>query len=291
MNRSVVNALTVDVEDAINLAMRNYFNVEMKPTDRVINNTMKLLDLLSEYSVLGTFFVLGEVAETFPGLIKEIAARGHELGIHGYSHLKYYSLSKEKAREEIIKSKIILEDITGQTVIGHRAPEFSVNKKTNWVLELLIEAGIKYDSSIFPTDSARYGWPGFNKDISLFKLNDGRQIIEAPLSVVSMFGRDIPSCGGSYLRILPYFATKYAFKKIVNYRPVITYLHPYEIDQPPFQKFYEDKIHQSSLKRRIQLSIYWYNRNSVVPKIKRMLQTYNFSTLSSVINEHFTVNL
>jgi len=291
MNGSVINALTVDVEDAINLAMRNYFHVDIKPTDRVINNTMRLLDLFSEYRVLGTFFVLGEVAETFPGLIKEIAARGHELGIHGYSHFKYYSLSKEKAREEIIKSKNILEDITGQIVIGHRAPEFSVNQKTNWVLELLIEAGIKYDSSIFPTDFARYGWPGFNKDIGLFKLNDGRQIIEAPLSVVNVFGKDIPSCGGSYLRILPYFTTKYAFKKIVNYRPVVAYLHPYEIDQPPFQKFYMDKIQQSSLKRRVQLSIYWYNRKSVVPKIKRMLQTYHFSTLGSVINEHFTTNI
>ena len=285
------SALTVDVEDAVNQAMRNFFATDMKPTERVFNNTMQLLDLFSENNVLATFFILGEVAEEYPDLIREIANRGHELGIHGYSHARYYNISKGQAREEIVRAKHLVEDISGVQVSGHRAPEFSVNPKTLWVMEILLDAGIKYDSSIFPANAGRYGWPGFNKEIDWLHLSDGRKIIEAPLSVVNYFGKEIPSCGGGYLRLFPYFFTNHAFRRILKKRPVNVYLHPYEIDSPPFQQFYMDAVKRSPMKDRIQIKMYWYNRNSVFSKLKRLLQDFKFNSLRNVINDALQVNI
>jgi polysaccharide deacetylase family protein (PEP-CTERM system associated) len=279
----LVNALTVDVEDAVSLAMRNFFKTEMEPTINVYDNTMRLLDLFSEFSTSATFFILGEVAKTYPELIKEIARRGHELGIHGYSHVRYDTLSREKVKEEIVRAKKTVEDISGIRVIGHRAPEFSIGQKNVWVLDILLDAGIKYDSSIFPVRAARYGWPGFNKNIDWFTVDDGRKIIEAPLSTVSCFVKEIPACGGGYLRAFPYVFTHHAFMKISNNRPVIIYLHPYEVDLPPFQGFYMDAVSRSTLKNKLQLKAYWFNRKSVIPKLEKLLTAYKFDTLESII--------
>jgi polysaccharide deacetylase family protein (PEP-CTERM system associated) len=285
------SALTVDIEDAVNQAMRNYFSTDIEPTIRVYDNTMRLLDLFSEFDTKATFFILGEVAKVYPNLIKEIAHRDHELGIHGYSHTRYYNLSKKKVKEEIVKTKQLVEDIAGVKVIGHRAPAFSINSKTLWVLDILLDSGIKYDSSIFPINSRNYGWPGFKKDIDWFTIDDGRKIIEAPLSTISFMGKEIPACGGGYLRVFPYFFTCRAFKKILNDRPVNVYLHPYEIDTPPFQKFYMDEVQKSSLKNKWQLKAYWFNRTTVIPKLRCLLSTYKFNTLCNIINLSLKINL
>jgi len=291
MKYDVANALTIDVEDAVNQAMRNFFNTEMEPTIRVFDNTMRLLDLFSEYETRATFFILGEVAKTFPGLIKEISGRGHELGIHGYSHARYHNLTKKEAREEIVRAKRVVEDITGIEVAGHRAPEFSINKETLWVMEILIDEGIKYDSSIFPASSGRYGWPGFEKDIHWLTLDNGRRIIEAPLSTATYFGKTVPACGGGYLRAFPYLFTSYAFNKIIKQRPVNVYLHPYEIDLPPFQKFYMDEIRKSALRHKVKLKTYWFNRKSVIPKLRRLLETYKFDTMRNVIEDALKIRI
>lgn len=278
------HALTVDVEDAINQAMRNFFGQEMEPTVRVYDNTMRLLDLFAEFDTKATFFILGEVAKTHPGLMREIASRGHELGVHGYSHTRYNLLSREELREEISRAKKLVENASGEEVIGHRAPEFSINQNNLWALEVLHAEGIKYDSSIFPAELGRYGWKGFKKDIAWFELENGEQIIEAPMSTVRMLGREIPACGGGYLRAFPYSFTNQAFKAIAPRRPVNLYLHPYEVDPPPFQQFYMDEVSRSSLKSRMKLNGYWFNRRTVVPKLRKLLASYRFNTMRSVIN-------
>ncbi|MBN2167179.1 MAG: DUF3473 domain-containing protein [Marinilabiliaceae bacterium] len=290
MENIMINALTIDVEDAINQAMRNFFKKEMEPTIRVLDNTIRLLDLFDEKNVKGTFFVLGEVAKTYPNLIKDIANRGHELGIHGYSHARYYNITKEQARQEIVASKEIIEDISGKEVLGHRAPEFSINKDTIWVLELLLDAGLKYDSSIFPAKSSRYGWSGFEKDIHYFTLHDGRKIIEAPMSAIRFAGKDFPVCGGGYFRILPFSLTDYSFNKIQQERPVNVYLHPYEVDTPPFQDFYMEQVSKASFREKIKLKTYWYNRDTVVPKLSMLLDKYKFDTLYNVISNALIIN-
>lgn len=278
------HALTVDVEDAINQAMRNFFGREMEPTYRVVDNTIRLLELFAEFNTKATFFILGEVAKTHPGLILEIASQGHELGIHGYSHTRYTQLSRLELKEEITRAKKLVEDASGVEVIGHRAPEFSINQNNLWALDILISAGIRYDSSIFPAKSGRYGWKGFKKEIDWFELEKGKKIIEAPMSTVSFLGKEIPACGGGYLRAFPYSFTSQAFKSIGQSRPVNLYLHPYEIDPPPFQQFYMDEVSHSSLKSRLKLKGYWFNRRTVIPKLRNLLSSYRFNTMESVIN-------
>lgn len=283
--------MTVDVEDAINQTMRNVFQSEMKPTQRVDANTRYLLDLFSEFDVKATFFILGEVAEQFPELIKEISLHGHELGIHGYSHKKYYFLNREQAWEEIIRAKKTVEDISGKKVLGHRAPEFSINKDTIWVLDLLRQADIEYDSSIFPVNSGRYGWPEFNRKIHWFYFENDKRIIEAPLSTVKILGKEIPGCGGGYLRVFPYFITKNFMDIITTNRPANVYLHPYETDLPPYPDYYMKAIKIAPIKTRLHLKGYWFKRNTVASKLKQLLKVYKFDPLYKVINYELGTNL
>lgn len=285
------NALSVDVEDAVNLAMRTFFGREMEPTVRVVHNTRRLLELFAEFRARATFFILGEVAKTHPGLVREIASGGHELGIHGYSHRRYSELTREELKEEISTAKKRVEDLTGTEVMGHRAPEFSINRENLWALEILVEAGIRYDSSIFPAESGRYGWKGFEKEIHRFEVGNGKEIIEFPLSTLKLMGREIPACGGGYLRGFPYAFSKHAFSVIQKSRPVNVYLHPYEIDPPPFQDFYMDEIRNSSFRERVKLRGYWYNRRSVIPKLRNLLDNYHFTTLREVINSKLQTSL
>jgi polysaccharide deacetylase family protein (PEP-CTERM system associated) len=285
------HALTVDVEDAVNQAMRNFFHQDMEPTERVYDNTMRLLDLFSEFHVSGTFFILGEVARTHPNLIKEIERRGHELGIHGYSHRRYHSMSREEIREEIIRSKASVEDLTGTEVIGHRAPEFSISGENLWVMELLLDQGIKYDSSIYPVKTTRYGSADFSQTINWLELEDGRRIIEAPLSVVKYFGKTVPASGGGSFRAFPYGFTRSAIRKITRSQPYIFYMHPYEIDSPPFQDFYMNAVRNSSFRARFRLNKYWFNRHTVYPKLGKLLDTYKFTSLKNVINTQLGTDL
>lgn len=285
------HALTVDVEDAINQAMRSFFGQEMEPTHRVYDNTMQLLDLFDEFDTKATFFILGEVAKSHPGLIREIGSRGHELGIHGYSHTRYTQLSRKELTEEISGAKKLVEDTSGTEVIGHRAPEFSINQNNLWALDVLLSAGIRYDSSIFPAKSRRYGWKSFTKDIDWFEFDSGKRIVEAPMSTVNLLGKEIPACGGGYLRALPYSFTRQSFETIGQNRPVNLYLHPYEIDTPPFQQFYMDEISNSSVKSRMKLKGYWFNRRTVLPKLRKLLSAYRFNTLRSVINTQLKTEL
>lgn len=288
---SVEHILTVDVEDAINQAMRNFFGQEMEPTIRVFDNTIRLLELFAEFDAKATFFILGEVAHTHPELIREIASQGHELGIHGYSHKRYTHLSKAQVKEEILAAKHLVEDVSGVEVIGHRAPEFSINQENPWVFEVLFSAGIKYDSSIVPVKATRYGWEGFNKEIDHIELGNGERIIEVPLSTMNYFGKEIPVCGGGYLRAFPYIFTRNAFKVIQKTRPVNVYLHPYEIDPPPFQQFYMDQVRYSSVRDKLKLKAYWFNRASVVPKLRNLLGTYRFNTMRQVINSRLNTEI
>lgn len=285
------HALTVDVEDAVNQAMRNFFHQDMEPTERVYDNTIRLLDLFSEHAVSGTFFILGEVSRAHPGLIKEIQQRGHELGIHGDSHKRYHAMSKAEVREEIHRAKAELEDLMGVEVIGHRAPEFSISPKNEWVLELLLDEGFKYDSSIYPVQTSRYGWPGFGPEIRWHELRDGRKIAEAPLSVAKFYRRTIPVSGGGSFRAFPYRFTKKAVDRIAASRPFIFYMHPYEIDCPPFQNFYMDEVRASSLRNKLQLKMYWFNRQSVYPKLNKLLVDYEFTTLRNLINTRLSTML
>ena len=211
--------LSIDVEDGINILMRDCFGISMPPTERVIKNVQRLLDIFEISNARGTFFILGEIASEYPELVKLIAAKGHEIGVHGYNHDQVFKLNRETFKKDVHRARDIIEALTGLKVYGYRAPAFSIFKRTSWALEIIAELGFEYDSSIMPAKANRYGWDGFSKETVKMMLPSGRSLFEVPLSVIQVFGKNIPACGGGYLRYLPYSFTDRAMRKIGKERP------------------------------------------------------------------------
>jgi polysaccharide deacetylase family protein (PEP-CTERM system associated) len=238
MTSGLQNALTVDVEDYFQVTA---FESVIKPSDwgqypyRVGDNTRRILDLFDRYTVKGTFFVLGWVAERDPDLIRQIRSRGHEIACHGYGHQLIYRIGPEAFRRDVRRSKSVIEEITGEVVCGYRAPSYSITSASLWALDILIEEGFTYDSSIFPIMHDIYGIP----DAPRFPHNIQRScgsIREFPISTVQVKGGRrswrFPVGGGGYLRLLPASLFCRAFNRI-NRReeqPAVLYFHPWEID-------------------------------------------------------------
>lgn len=284
-----LNAFTVDVEDGISIAMRDYLKVEMAPTERVVTNTERIIDLLGNHNIRGTFFILGEVAERFPQLIRLIGQYGHEIGVHSYSHRQYHFLTARQLREEVRNAKALLEDLSGKRVHGHRAPVFSIFPENNWALKIIAEEGFTYDSSIMPARTGKYGWPGMNENIHSISMQGGPSIVEVPLSVTEFFGTKIPACGGGYLRYLPYFFTRNSFIKIQKKRPVIVYLHPYETDTEKYPDFFYKAKNSAGIKNRIRLSLFRLNKGTVVDKLEALISEFRFAPLIEIIKGHFDI--
>jgi polysaccharide deacetylase family protein (PEP-CTERM system associated) len=230
-----LNAFSLDVED--------YFQVSALASavarctwsereSRVERNTDVILEALAERGVRGTFFVLGWIAERHPGLVKRIAESGHEIASHGYSHKLIYSQTPAEFREETVQSKRLLEDLIGASVLGYRAASFSITRDSLWALDVLLDAGFLYDSSVFPIRHDRYGLPEAARDPGPIEAPSGRSLVEFPMSAASFFGVRVPVCGGGYFRIFPYWLTRMGLRQI-NRRhgqPFTFYLHPWEVD-------------------------------------------------------------
>lgn len=286
----IKSSITVDLEDGINILMRDQFNISMPPTERVVINVDILLDLFAKHATKVTFFILGEIADAFPELVKKIDAFGHEIGAHGYKHDQLFKLTPEKAATDISKSKRVLENIIGKPVLGYRAPAFSIVPETTWALEIIAEAGFKYDSSIVPTKMKRYGWKGFEKQIIRLQLPNNSTLIEAPLPVVSIMGHPFPVCGGGYLRYFPLNLTYWAFSSIVKDRPVIVYLHPYELDTTRYPDFFYSARKTLNIRKSLPLMIYRFKKGTVKDKLDSILHKYKFIPLIEIIKTLETEN-
>lgn len=273
----MINALTIDVEDYYMVsAFADIvpFNDWTTFESRVERNTYRILDLLHEYDVRATFFVLGWVAERCTQLIRDIHASGHEVGCHGYNHRLIYNVTPQGFREDVRKAKSILEEATGAPVIGYRAASYSIVARTLWALDILIEENFRYDSSIFPIHHDRYGVPGAERFPHVLRRETGT-IMEFPPSTFRLFGQNLPVAGGGYLRLYPLPFTRAAMK-IINERekkPVIVYLHPWEIDidQPRLN---------ASLSARFR---HYINLASTMLKLESFLSEFKFSNLSSFL--------
>jgi polysaccharide deacetylase family protein (PEP-CTERM system associated) len=282
------NVLTFDVEE--------YFHAEafagvVRPEDwptfgsRVVDATERLLDILDYADVRATFFVLGWVAERQPGLVQEIHARGHELACHGYSHQMISRLTPQEFAEDVKRAKKVIEDIAGTRVIGYRAPTFSVTRQTLWSLEVLMEAGFRYDSSIFPIVHDRYGIPDaprFAHRIPIFVnripiVGNSCTMAELPLSTLSVFGQRLPVAGGGYFRLLPYGLTRLAIRHLnkVERQPAVVYLHPWELDR------HQPRLSVGRL-TRLRHSI---NIDETEDKLCRLLADFRFAPAAQVLAE------
>ncbi len=280
-----VNAFTIDVEDGISIAMRDRFGKRIAQTQRVLTSTRKILDLLARHDTRATFFVLGQVGEAFPELVREIQVAGHEIGVHGHDHHVFHKLDRQQAREELVRAKSVLEDLTGEKMRGHRAPCFSIDESTSWVLDLLLELGFEYDSSVMPCRGVGYGWPGQSLDIGPMDTPERRQIMQVPLSVTRIGGREVPALGGSYFRLLPLGLSRGIFKRIQAQRPVIMYLHPYELDPEPYPDFYLRELARAPLKTRIRMRSFWLRRKSLMKRYERLLSEFRFGRIDQLISE------
>jgi polysaccharide deacetylase family protein (PEP-CTERM system associated) len=232
--RPVCNVLTIDVEDYFH---PNAMDGAIAPEEwdsvppRVERNTLRVLDLLAAAGVRATFFVLGWVAERWPSLVDEIARRGHEVASHGYAHRLIYHQDAARFRADVRRSKALLEDRLGSEVLGFRAPSYSIVERTLWALDVLVEEGFRYDSSIFPIRHDLYGLPEFPRHAVTLRRGAG-DIVEIPASTVRLLGRNWPVAGGGYFRLLPYAVTRHAVRHL-NRRegsPAIVYIHPWELD-------------------------------------------------------------
>lgn len=235
MTVSATNALTVDVEDYFHvaaLAPNIHRDSWASRESRVVGNTQKLLAIFEQFDVRGTFFVLGWVAERHPQLVRDIAARGHEIACHGYSHRLVYEQSPEEFYAETLRAKNLLEEITGSAVVGYRAASYSIVRESLWALDILVELGFAYDSSIFPVRHDRYGIPNAERVPHRLATLNGKSIVEWPLATARILGCRLPVAGGGYFRLLPYWLSRWGLASINRreLQPFIFYLHPWEID-------------------------------------------------------------
>lgn len=268
----VINALTVDFEDwyqGIEIAPDEWSRFE----DRIVGSGRRMLNCLAEAGVRATFFVLGAVAERHPELVREIAAAGHEVGTHGWSHTFVYRLAPAVFRDELRRSIQLLESLAGQKVVGHRAPYFSITRESLWALDILAEEGIGYDSSVFPVVNYRYGIPDAPRWPYEIRTAGG-PLREFPISTVRVLGRNLPIAGGAYFRILPYAVTRAAFGVLNREgRPAVFYLHPWELD-PGHPRI--------PLPRRVAATHY-ANLASTEPRLRRLLRELRFAPMKEVL--------
>lgn len=277
-SRSIINAFTIDVED--------YYQVSALasavPRDswgsresRVEQNTDRIMQLLGDRGVRGTFFVLGWVAERCSGLMRRIADAGHEVACHGYSHELIYRQSPAEFREETLRSKHFLEDVIGGPVRGYRAASFSIVNDSRWALDILLDLGFDYDSSVFPIRHDRYGIPDAPRRPGRMQTPSGRSIVEFPMATASLLGLSIPVSGGGYFRIFPYALSRLGLRQINERRgePFTFYLHPWEIDseQPRI-----DAGHLSTFR-------HYTNLGRCAARLRRLLADFRFAPMFDVL--------
>lgn len=276
------NLLTIDVEEWFHTsALEHYIKREdwSGLESRLTPNVQQLLELLHERQSRATFFILGWVAERYPHLVREIAAANHEIASHGWRHRLIYRLDPQTFQEYTRRSKQVLEDITGQEVLGYRATSFSVVKKTLWALDIIKEAGFRYDSSMFPI--GHHDLYGMAKAPRFPFIHDNG-LIEIPPSTIKILGKNIPFAGGGYFRLYPYPLTKAMIKEVNRQGyPAVIYLHPWELD-PGCPRL-------KGLDRRTRFRQY-VNLDKTAGRLKRLLADFQFGTISDYIgNSDLTI--
>ncbi|HEX7939626.1 MAG TPA: XrtA system polysaccharide deacetylase [Gemmatimonadaceae bacterium] len=231
---------TVDVEEYFHVSALEAF---VRRTDwlafqpRAAASVDRLLGLMAAYGVHGTFFVLGWVAEQYPDLVRRIAAAGHEIASHGWAHERVTTLTPKDFRNDIRRAKRALEDLCGQAVLGYRAPSFSITRDNEWALDVLVDEGYVYDSSLMPVRRPGYGYRGGGADVHWLRRAYGR-LLELPPATLEVLGVRLPAGGGAYLRLLPAGVVRTAFKECEKRgMPGTLYVHPWEFDpdQPRFR--------------------------------------------------------
>ena len=272
----MVHHFTVDVEEYFNylgferrVPLSSWSTLE----SRVEKSVLTLLAWLDEADSRGTFFTLGWIAERHPDLVRDIAREGHELASHGYSHRRVVELTPEDFREEVRFTKALIENLVGQEVVGFRAPHFSLLPGCEWALDVLIEEGYTYDSSLFPIRRKGYGYPDGGRDPYWLERPAGG-LVEVPPATVSLAGKTLPAGGGAWFRVFPYGLVRRALVECeARDVPGTFYIHPWEIDpdQPVLEAPWLDRWkHHAGLARTEE-------------RLLRLLEEFRFSPISETV--------
>ena len=276
----ILNGFSVDVEDWYQVSdfMGTVKYDEWDDYEsRVERNTHKILSLLEDAGdVKGTFFVLTWNAERHPEVVRAIAHAGHEIASHGHAHRLVYEQTPEEFREDVRRAKSILEDLTGQPILGYRAPSFSVTTKSLWALDVLLEEGYRYDASVFPVKDALYGLPGAERFPYVALERDGKALLEVPMTTTTALGRNLPLGGGGYLRVLPYRYMWWGMRRVNKQdgQSAFVYIHPWEVDpdQPRMQ---------STGKRGF--STHYMNLHRTERRLRKLLRHFDFAPIRDVV--------
>jgi len=270
----MIDAMTVDHEDW-------FHSIEqIRPEDwagqpcRLDEATHRLLDLFARFDLRATFFILGAAAEQRPGLVKRIHAAGHEIATHGYAHRLVYRQKPEEFRADLRRSMGLLQDLTGERILGYRAPYWTITRKSYWALDILSEEGLRYDSSIYPMRTYLYGIPGTPRFPYEIKTRNGDTLVEFPPSTIEVMGKRIPIAGGFYLRALPTWLVVRGIERIHREgHPAVVYIHPPELDP-------EKPVVKMGARDRI---LHYHNLGTVEAKLEVLLSRFRFGPIREIL--------
>ncbi|MEM1196108.1 MAG: XrtA system polysaccharide deacetylase [Pseudomonadota bacterium] len=271
-----INGLSVDVEDWFQVGA---FENTISRTDwdqipgRVASNVDAVLDLFAESGARATFFTLGWVAQRHPALMRRIVEAGHEIASHGYDHARVFTFDRKAFAEDIRKARAVLEDTSGQKVVGYRAPSFSIDQRTPWAFEELAEQGYTYSSSVAPVAHDHYGWPSAPR--FAFRPVRGSDLLELPVTTAVFGGRRFAAGGGGFFRVLPYGFSRWAIRQVNTQaqRPALFYFHPWEID--PGQPRVPDAPMRSKLRHYTGLE-------KMAGKLRALLAEFDWGRMDAV---------
>ncbi len=270
----LINALTIDVEDYFQVSA---FAPHIKRSEwnsrecRIERNVARILEMLSVNKTKATFFTLGWIAERYPQLVRQIADQGHEIASHGYGHERASDLTQDAFFADVQMAKVILEDLCGTEVKGYRAPSFSIGAGNLWAFDCLDRAGYRYSSSVYPIRHDHYGMP----DSPRFAYSVRPGLVEIPVTTLRALGRNLPSSGGGYFRLLPYALSRWMLKRVndSDQQPGIFYFHPWEIDVA------QPRVEGISRKTRFR---HYVNISRMEGKLAQLLDDFKWGRMDEV---------
>lgn len=273
------NFMTVDVEEWFNILDipgEIPFEKWGEQENRLVPNLERILDLFRKYNVKATFFWLGFFAEKYPEWVRRCAEDGHEIASHGYAHILAFKSSRNVFRDDIRKSKDILENIIQKPVTGYRSAGFSTTDDSTWTFDEVRAAGYLYDSSVFPAVRDDGGMVSSPRAIYTMHTSSG-DLLEIPQSIVSVFGQRISMFGGGYLRLFPYSMIKWGIKRLhADNLPLVIYVHPREID-PDHPRL------KMSCRRKFKSYV---NLSTTFKKLTSLCKDYEFQEMNSVLKNN-----
>jgi len=283
---SPMNILTLDIEDWLQsspralAAARRGESTTVEPSERSVSNTMRLLRILADFGAQATCFILGSLARSYPGLVREIRNAGHEVAIHGYLHRPVYLMSPEEFRADLLRAREVVEQAAGVAVQGYRAPYFSITPRTEWALSILADIGLRYDSSVFPVNHRYYRvheWNGKDSGPRFpYRLTlPGGELLEIPATTLRFAFQNLPAAGGAFLGFLPPRLLSAAIRQANRLgHPAVFYLHPHDLDAAALRVPEAGETLRGRFSRH---GLAW-GRSATESRLRFLLQRFGFSS-------------